>query len=884
MFATDLIGNVSSKEALVTVVDKILPVVKTKNINLWLNANGVAKLSPDMIDNGSSDNCSIKSKVIDKTDFTCANFGANTVKLSVYDPSGNTVSATSVVTVIDTVKPKSIAKDITLTLSTTSLIITASQINNGSTDNCGIKTLSVSPSTFNCSHVGKQIVTLTVTDNSGNISSAIATLTIVKNPPVVKTKNITVFLNSASTVSILPSDVNNATTDFCGALTFTLDKSSFNCSNTGANTVILKATDIFGISSTATAIVTVQEKIAPIVKLKNISLPLNQSGTALISFENIDNGTSDNCGIKTCVLDKTQFYCSNIGANTVKVTVTDGSGNVATATCIVTIVDNIAPLAQAKDITASLINGSYTLLAATINNASSDNCGIKTMTVSPSTFNCSQIGVHTITLTVTDNSGNVSSTLAKLTLLGSIPSCNIKLSADTPPLNNDFNTVYLGFGNQTINLTCNALNGSNFTYAWTGPNLSSLVAQKVTFKPTASGKYIITCTSKNQFGCETKCNVEICVIDVRSTDISGMVFICHTSSDGLKRTLSVSPTNAAKMLVQYPNDRIGVCNIDCNSAPITRKIVNISNAKSLFSVPGYVVAQNPFTNGTGWSAAIYTPSEMTNKGTIKGVNVLSSLRWRVDRDMNYGSQHRIYKGVNIYIYHAGTALSFPNTNKPTLPAGAVKVFSGNLDFVLPDLAWCFMDVPFNLNNFYYNGVSSVVVYIEKTASIVGSSVSDPWVSYNEDSDAKKIRFVGNWSGLSFTTSNYNSVLKPNRYPQVIFNETKTLELCDKSIFAVNNTVIVTKSLQQVIPVEGTSNEIVVYPNPSQNEFNLRFDSPSDAPVEIRVYDLSGSLLLHKTGLTPNEIISFGLELTTGMFIAEIQQAGFRKSIKIYKTN
>ena len=97
-------------------------------------------------------------------------------------------------------------------------------------------------------------------------------------------------------------------------------------------------------------------------------------------------------------------------------------------------------------------------------------------------------------------------------------------------------------------------------------------------------------------------------------------------------------------------------------------------------------------------------------------------------------------------------------------------------------------------------------------------------------------------------------------------------------------IVSRKSLQQVIPVEGTSNEIVVYPNPSQNEFNLRFDSPSDAPVEIRVYDLSGSLLLHKTGLTPNEIISFGLELTTGMFIAEIQQAGFRKSIKIYKTN
>jgi len=84
-----------------------------------------------------------------------------------------------VVTVQDTVLPTVITQPVTVQLNATgSASITASQINNGSTDNCGIATITVSPSTFTCANVGANTVTLTVTDVNGNVATASATVTV----------------------------------------------------------------------------------------------------------------------------------------------------------------------------------------------------------------------------------------------------------------------------------------------------------------------------------------------------------------------------------------------------------------------------------------------------------------------------------------------------------------------------------------------------------------------------------------------------------------------------------------------------------------------------------------------------------------------------------
>jgi len=54
----------------------------------------------------------------------------------------------------------------------------AADVDNGSSDNCGIPTLSVSPSGFDCTNLGANTVTLTATDTYGNDSTCQAIVTV----------------------------------------------------------------------------------------------------------------------------------------------------------------------------------------------------------------------------------------------------------------------------------------------------------------------------------------------------------------------------------------------------------------------------------------------------------------------------------------------------------------------------------------------------------------------------------------------------------------------------------------------------------------------------------------------------------------------------------
>lgn len=86
--------------------------------------------------------------------------------------------------ILDNVPPTAVCQNISVTpnVGTGSVTITASQIDNGSSDNAGAVTLSVSPDTFTCANVGTPVtVTLTVTDTSGNTATCTSTVTVLPN-------------------------------------------------------------------------------------------------------------------------------------------------------------------------------------------------------------------------------------------------------------------------------------------------------------------------------------------------------------------------------------------------------------------------------------------------------------------------------------------------------------------------------------------------------------------------------------------------------------------------------------------------------------------------------------------------------------------------------
>ena len=122
--------------------------------------------------------------------------------------------------------------------------------------------------------------------------------------------------------SITTADVDNGSSDNC-TFTLGLDITSFDCTNLGANTVTLTATDGRATTHSATATVTVVGQHRSSSGSTGHHGCLDANGQATITTADVDNGSSDNCTF-TLGLDITSFDCTNLGANTVTLTATDG--------------------------------------------------------------------------------------------------------------------------------------------------------------------------------------------------------------------------------------------------------------------------------------------------------------------------------------------------------------------------------------------------------------------------------------------------------------------------------------------------------------------------------------------------------------------------------
>ncbi|WP_225000346.1 Calx-beta domain-containing protein [Cesiribacter sp. SM1] len=118
-----------------------------------------------------------------------------------------------------------------------------------------------------------------------------------------------------------------------------------------------------------------QDKTDPVVKVRTLSLQLNPEGKATINAQDLDDGSTDNCAIKSITADKTSFSCADVGENTVTLTVEDESGNKATASVNVLIEDKLAPALTANQKFTVAEDVPVGTKAGTVKAA--DNCGIK---------------------------------------------------------------------------------------------------------------------------------------------------------------------------------------------------------------------------------------------------------------------------------------------------------------------------------------------------------------------------------------------------------------------------------------------------------------------------------------------------------------------------
>ena len=191
-------------------------------------------------------------------------------------------------------------------------------------------------------------------------------------------------------------------------------------------------TDANGCTDIASATIeAAEDKTAPLAVCQDVTVYLDASGNGSITAAQVNNGSSDACGIAGLSLNQTAFNCSSgvhglinheglSGAgNTVILTVTDVNGNSSTCSAVVNVIDTIPPTALCKNVTVALDSTGYASIKVTdINNGSADACGLAGKSISQAAFNCSNTGANTVILTVTDVNGNISTCSSTVTVTG----------------------------------------------------------------------------------------------------------------------------------------------------------------------------------------------------------------------------------------------------------------------------------------------------------------------------------------------------------------------------------------------------------------------------------------------------------------------------------
>jgi hypothetical protein len=204
-------------------------------------------------------------------------------------------------------------------------------------------------------------------------------------------------------------------------------------------------------------------------------------------FNLINNGSSGPCDL-TFSTSTTSFDCTNLGAHVVSLTVTGSNGESDNCTATFTVLpdpETGIPSAVCRDNRAFSLDGDDVLVLTgddLVNDVLSTfgDC-YQSMTVSPNTFDCTDIGVQMVTLTINAGLNNTSSCTKPVTI-NEDSGAPTALCQMLPPINLDanlmasidyFNVDNGSYANNCTNLTY-SLSQSNFGCDDIGPQTVTL--------------------------------------------------------------------------------------------------------------------------------------------------------------------------------------------------------------------------------------------------------------------------------------------------------------------------------------------------------------------------------------------------------------------------
>ena len=265
------------------------------------------------------------------------------------------------------------------------------------------------------------------------VDNLVVTAALDCTPTAVTASGTTVSLDAngdavvdAGTVSaaIIGDCLNSPVVELSEDGTVWASSIDFDCSDIGNHDLHIRATD--GTTSTASVTVTVNvvDDLPPAVTAVGLNSTSINNNTGSLSVTELGVTASDNCtasgDIQTTISTSTEgpfgvalnLDCSHIGSFTVFIRTEDSQGNAGPAHPHgMTVNAPSTPLAMGQDHALTLdVDGSATLLPATIDNGSLIPCGFS-LSLSQSAFSCDDLGTQQVDLIVTDGNTSHSTTV-----------------------------------------------------------------------------------------------------------------------------------------------------------------------------------------------------------------------------------------------------------------------------------------------------------------------------------------------------------------------------------------------------------------------------------------------------------------------------------------
>ena len=271
--------------------------------------------------------------------------------------------------------------------------ITASQVDNNSTYDCGLQSMTVSPSSFGCGNIGANSVTLTINDDEGNSDNCTATVTVEDDSkPVPNVSNLPTITGQCG-ASVTPP---TATDNCAGSITGTTnDPLSYN--SQGTFYITWTYDDGNGNSKTQTQTVIVDDTTDPVPDVANLPTIIGQCGASVTPPT-----ATDNCAGSITGTTNDPLSYNSQGTFYITWTYDDGNGNSETQTQTVIVDDTTDPVPDVANLptVTGQCGASVTPPTAT------DNCAgsITGTTNDPLSYNSQ--GTFYITWTYDDGNGN----------------------------------------------------------------------------------------------------------------------------------------------------------------------------------------------------------------------------------------------------------------------------------------------------------------------------------------------------------------------------------------------------------------------------------------------------------------------------------------------